>query len=150
MTKHRKKQKGAKNVRHTGDKSIAARETNKTKIPILLLIAILAGIPFALGKYIEFNTPGAFDSGSYVYSAAHIVSGAEIGVDEKPSARMGTLLVNMAGVRLFGFNEHSPGSRQCHRRLHLSVLTAVRKVRKHKRTVYDSVYAPGRQPAHTL
>jgi len=108
MTKHRKKQKGAKNVRHTGDKSIAARETNKTKIPILLLIAILAGIPFALGKYIEFNTPGAFDSGSYVYSAAHIVSGAEIGVDEKPSARMGTLLVNMAGVRLFGFNETGP------------------------------------------
>jgi hypothetical protein len=61
-----------------------------------------------MGKYFEFNSPGAFDSGSYVYSARHILEGAKIGVDEKPSAQMGTLLVNMLGVRLFGFNETGP------------------------------------------
>jgi hypothetical protein len=31
-----------------------------------------------------------------------------IGVDEKPSAQLGTLLVNMLGVRLFGFSETGP------------------------------------------
>jgi len=73
-----------------------------------IIIAILAAIPFCMGKYFEFNSPGAFDSGSYVYSARHILEGAKIGVDEKPSAQMGTLLVNMLGVRLFGFNETGP------------------------------------------
>ena len=61
-----------------------------------------------MGKYFEFNSPGAFDSGAYVYSAKHILDGAKIGADEKPSAQMGTLLVNMLGVRLFGFNETGP------------------------------------------
>jgi len=65
-------------------------------------------MPFCMGKYFEFNSPGAFDSGAYVYSAKHILDGAKIGVDEKPSAQMGTLLVNMLGVRLFGFNETGP------------------------------------------
>jgi len=73
-----------------------------------IIIAILAAIPFCMGKYFEFNSPGAFDSGSYVYSAKHILNGAKIGVGEKPSAQMGTLLVNMLGVRLFGFNETGP------------------------------------------
>jgi hypothetical protein len=61
-----------------------------------------------MGKYFEFNSPDPYDSGCYVYSARHILDGAKIGVDEKPSAQMGTLLINMLGVRLFGFNETGP------------------------------------------
>ncbi|MCU0915298.1 MAG: glycosyltransferase family 39 protein [Planctomycetes bacterium] len=68
-------------------------------------LAIFAGIPFALGKYFEFKQPDAFDSGSYVYSAQHVLSGARVGYEEKPSAQAGTLLVNMLGVKLTGFNE---------------------------------------------
>jgi hypothetical protein len=79
-----------------------------TKIAVIAALAILAGIPFVLGKYFEFNSPGAFDSGGYVYSAEHILEGAEIGVEEKTSAQLGTLLVNMLGVWMFGFNETGP------------------------------------------
>jgi hypothetical protein len=73
-----------------------------------LLIIILAGIPFWLGKYFEFNYPDPFDSAANVYSAQHILNGAKIGIDETPSAALGTLLVNILGVRLFGFNEFGP------------------------------------------
>ncbi len=66
---------------------------------------VFAGIPFALGKYFELKCPDPFDSGSYVYSAQHVLSGARIGYEEKPSAQAGTLLVNMLGVKLTGFNE---------------------------------------------
>jgi len=83
------------------------REPGKAFV-VFITIAILAGIPFCMGKYFEFNSPGAFDSGAYVYSAKHILDGAKIGVEEKPSAQMGTLLINMLGVRLFGFNETGP------------------------------------------
>ena len=75
---------------------------------VFIIIAILAAIPFCMGKYFEFNSPGAFDSGAYVYSAKHILDGAKIGVEEKPSAQMGTLLINMLGVKLFGFRETGP------------------------------------------
>ena len=51
----------------------------------LALAIVLAGIPFALGKWFEFHSPDPFDGGAYVYSAAHILQGAEIGVDEKHS-----------------------------------------------------------------
>jgi hypothetical protein len=85
----------------------ALRESIKPFVPFII-IAILAAIPFCMGKYFEFNSPGAFDSGAYVYSAEHILDGAKIGVDEKPSAQMGTLLVNMLGVKLFGFSETGP------------------------------------------
>ncbi len=61
-----------------------------------------------MGKYFEFNSPGPFDSGGYVYSARHILEGAKIGVEEKPSAQLGTLLVNMLGVWLYGFSETGP------------------------------------------
>ncbi|MBL7188838.1 MAG: glycosyltransferase family 39 protein [Phycisphaerae bacterium] len=90
-----------------GGLSIENRE-KLMRVIVLVVIAILAAIPFALGKYFEFNSPGAFDSGGYVYSAKHILDGARIGVEEKTSAQLGTLLVNILGVRLFGFNETGP------------------------------------------
>jgi len=74
---------------------------------VLLAIA-LAAIPFCMGKYIEFNSPGPFDSGSYVYSAQRVVEGARLGIDERASAKIGTLLANMLGVWLFGFSETGP------------------------------------------
>jgi 4-amino-4-deoxy-L-arabinose transferase-like glycosyltransferase len=72
---------------------------------VILSLVVFAGIPFALGKYFELKCPDPFDSGSYVYSARHVLSGARIGYEEKPSAQAGTLLVNMLGVKLTGFNE---------------------------------------------
>jgi hypothetical protein len=72
---------------------------------VALSLVVFAGIPFALGKYFELKCPDPFDSGSYVYSAQHVLSGARIGYEEKPSAQAGTLLVNMLGVELTGFNE---------------------------------------------
>jgi hypothetical protein len=87
-------------------------DTDKTYVSktfiVIIAIAVLAGIPFCLGKYFEFNSPDAYDSGAYIYSAKRILDGAKIGIDEKPSAQMGTLLVNMLGVKLFGFNETGP------------------------------------------
>lgn len=80
----------------------------RTDIFVILVTLILAGIPFSLGKYIEFNTPGPFDSAAYVYSAAHILEGAQPGVEEITSARVGTLFVNMLGIRLFGFSDIGP------------------------------------------
>jgi hypothetical protein len=74
----------------------------------IILVVLLAGIPFALGRYFEFNYPDPFDSAANVYSAQHILNGAKIGVDEIPSAGQGTLLVNILGVRLFGFSEFGP------------------------------------------
>ncbi len=83
--------------------------SQKTKSLLwIALVVVLAAIPFSLGKYFEFNSPSAFDSGAYVYSAAHILDGAEIGVEEIPSAQLGTLLVNILGVKLFGFNDFGP------------------------------------------
>jgi len=72
------------------------------------LTLVLAGVPFIVGKYFEFNSPDPFDSAIYAYSAQHILSGAKIGVDEIPSAQIGTLLVNLLGVWLFGFSEIGP------------------------------------------
>ena len=73
---------------------------------ILLLALIL--VPFILGKYCELNIPGPFDSGAYTYSAKHVLDGAQIGVDEVPSAKVGTLLMNMLGVKLFGYSDVGP------------------------------------------
>jgi 4-amino-4-deoxy-L-arabinose transferase-like glycosyltransferase len=72
------------------------------------VIFILAAVPFAFGKYFELNSPDPYDSAAYVYSAQHIFSGAKLGVEETPSAQPGTLLVNMLGVKLFGFSELGP------------------------------------------
>jgi len=73
-----------------------------------LVLAVVTAIPFGFGKYFELNTEGPYDSGAYVYSAKHILDGAKMGSEEKVSARMGTLLVNMLGVKLLGFSETGP------------------------------------------
>ncbi|MBN2377575.1 MAG: glycosyltransferase family 39 protein [Sedimentisphaerales bacterium] len=75
---------------------------------LVLLSLMPAAVPFVMGKYVEFNSSGPFDSSAYVYSAYHILEGAQIGVEEKTSAQIGTLLVNMLGVGLFGFSEFGP------------------------------------------
>ncbi|MCD6395058.1 MAG: glycosyltransferase family 39 protein [Planctomycetes bacterium] len=76
-------------------------------VPVVAAL-LLAGVPFALGKYIEFNRPGPYDSPANVYSAQHILSGAKLGVDEQTSAQPATLLVNIIGVKLMGFSEAGP------------------------------------------
>ncbi len=85
-----------------------AAKGDKKRAAALVIIVVLAAIPFILGKYMELNTPGAYDSGAYTYSAQHILEGAKIGVDERPSAQIGTLLANILGVWLFGFSDTGP------------------------------------------
>lgn len=76
-------------------------------LPVLLCL-MPAVFFFAFGKFLEFNQPGPFDSGAYVYSAKHLLEGARLGVDEIPSAEPGTLLVNVIGVYCFGFSDTGP------------------------------------------
>lgn len=98
--------KGSSHIPSTGrDASLQSAIRNPQFLWVALAVAVLAGIPFALGKYFELKSPDPFDSGCYVYSAQHVLSGARIGYDEKPSAQAGTLLMNMLGVSLSGFNE---------------------------------------------
>ena len=73
-----------------------------------VLVAVLAGVPFCLGKYFEFNTPEPFDGGAYMYSANRILNGARINIDDIPSAHPGTLFVNMLSIKLFGYRDISP------------------------------------------
>ncbi|MBN2139314.1 MAG: glycosyltransferase family 39 protein [Sedimentisphaerales bacterium] len=108
MSKHRHKIRTAKKRHETLPQSGKPMSQTRKSALLITLVAALAGIPFALGKHFEFNSPCAFDGGAYVYSAAHILDGAEIGVEEIPSAQLGTLLVNMLGVKLFGFNDFGP------------------------------------------
>ena len=108
MSKPIRKHRPLKKQHKVHHKPPAKKFNFKSPVVSLVVIAILAAIPFSLGKYIEFNSPDPFDSGCYVYSAKHILDGARIGVEEKPSAQIGTLLINMLGVRLFGFNEIGP------------------------------------------
>jgi hypothetical protein len=74
----------------------------------LAVVLLAGGIPFAIGKYTEFNMPGPFDSGAYVYAAEAMLQGRQLGTDLMISAQPATLLVNLAGVWLFGFNEIGP------------------------------------------
>jgi hypothetical protein len=78
------------------------------RFAVIAAVVVLAAIPLALGKYFELSYPDPFDSGANVYSAKHILEGARIGIEEKPSAALGTLLVNIFGVWLFGFSEIGP------------------------------------------
>ncbi len=93
---------------HRDKRPAVAASTPGAELMAIALVAVLAGIPFALGRYFEFNYPDPFDSAANVYSAQHILNGARIGIEENPSAALGTLLVNMLGVWLFGFNEFGP------------------------------------------
>ncbi len=93
---------------HNTGKPAAAISDTRRELTAIILIALLAGIPFAFGRYFELNYPDPFDSASNVYSAQHILNGARIGIEEQPSAALGTLLVNILGVRLFGFSEFGP------------------------------------------
>jgi len=74
----------------------------------IVLAAVLAAVPFAMGKYSEFSQEGPFDSAAHVYSARHILAGARIGIAEKPSAQPGTLAVNIIGVWACGFSATGP------------------------------------------
>jgi hypothetical protein len=71
-------------------------------------VVVVTAVPFVAGKAYELSTQDPFDSGAYVYSAQRLLSGARLGVDEKPTALPGTLLVNLLGVWLGGFNEIGP------------------------------------------
>ncbi len=93
---------------HRDSESHAIRHEKIKHYVVLSAIFILAAIPFTFGKYFELNYPDPYDSAAYVYSAQHIFSGAKLGVDEIPSAQQGTLLINMLGVKLFGFSELGP------------------------------------------
>ena len=104
----RKNMASKKEKSHKQKTILSDKQQSRKNVVVLAVVVILSAIPFGFGKYFEFNTPGPFDSGAYVYSAAHILDGAEIGVEEKPSALLGTLLVNILGVWLFGFNEVGP------------------------------------------
>jgi hypothetical protein len=104
--KHRRPRKRIEPHKHKV--SPPAKQKSGKNFIVFIIIAILTVIPFSMGKYMEFNSPDPFDSGAYVYSAKHILDGAKIGVEEKPSAQIGTLLINMLGVRLCGFNETGP------------------------------------------
>ncbi len=72
------------------------------------LTLLMGGIPFAIGKYTEFALPGPFDSGAYVYAAESLLQGRQLGTDVVISAQPATLLLNLAGVWVFGFNEIGP------------------------------------------
>ena len=74
----------------------------------IALVVILAGIPFAIGKYLEFGTPEPYDGGGFLYSANQVLSGARIGFETVPSAQAGTLLVNMLAIKLFGYQDIGP------------------------------------------
>ncbi|MHC4739497.1 MAG: hypothetical protein ACYS9Y_11395 [Planctomycetota bacterium] len=75
---------------------------------VFAIIITLAMVPFSMGKYFELNSLGPYDSASNVYSAKRVLEGARIGIDEIPSAQAGTLLINILGVWLCGFNETGP------------------------------------------
>ncbi|MBN1126422.1 MAG: glycosyltransferase family 39 protein [Sedimentisphaerales bacterium] len=68
----------------------------------------VAALFFLLGKYMELGSPGPFDSAAYVYSAEHLLQGARMDIEEKGSAKPATLLINVIGVGLFGFNDYGP------------------------------------------
>ena len=84
-----KSKRSKKHVKpHTHKAAPRVEQREKKHFVAFVIIAILAAIPFSMGKYFEFRTPDPFDSGAYIYSAKHILDGAKIGVEEKPSAQL--------------------------------------------------------------
>lgn len=75
---------------------------------LLLAPMILAAIPFAYGKYLEFQTDDPFDGSLNIYHARSLLNGEKLGEKVVPSARPATLLVNVIGVALFGYSEVGP------------------------------------------
>ncbi|GAH85166.1 unnamed protein product, partial [marine sediment metagenome] len=72
--------------RHRSKKPVA--ENGKTgQLVFILVTAVLAGIPFIYGKYIEFGIDGPFDSALNVYTAKCITNGQKLGVEVLPSVR---------------------------------------------------------------
>jgi hypothetical protein len=74
----------------------------------MIAVLILAGIPFAMGKFFEFSQPDPFDGGAYAYSAWHVCQGAQLWKDEIISAQPATFLMNYLGVAMCGFGETGP------------------------------------------
>lgn len=107
MARRKKTKSNRSTVKAT---SLKPRGLNPSISLLLSIIATvaLAGIPFTFGKYIELNSPGPYDSGAYVYSAKHLLEGAKLGVEEQASAQPGTLIMNIIGVRIFGFSDTGP------------------------------------------
>ena len=78
------------------------------KLATVIVVIILAMIPFYYGKYIEFNSDDPYDGSLNIYTAQRIIDGQKISVDIFPSTRPATLLVNIVGVKLFGYSELGP------------------------------------------
>jgi hypothetical protein len=78
------------------------------KIAVIVAAVLIAAIPFVYGKYYEFNTDDPFDSSLNVYSAKSLLDGQKLESEVIPSARPATLLVNLIGVKLFGYSEVGP------------------------------------------
>ncbi|MBW2046397.1 MAG: glycosyltransferase family 39 protein [Deltaproteobacteria bacterium] len=83
------------------------RKSSNSKL-FFIIIAIMAAVPFLVGKYIEFNPPSPYDLSETIYSANRILDGAKIGVDIRPSARLGSLLLTMLGVWVGGYGYIGP------------------------------------------
>ncbi len=94
--------------KRTGANSSRDSAINMPAIALTLVLIVIAAVPFFYGKYLEFNTNGAFDGGLNVYTAQAIVHGQKINRNIFPSARPDTLLVNVIGVAVFGFSELGP------------------------------------------
>ena len=67
-----------------------------TRWALLLAPVVLAAIPFAYGKYLEFQTDDPFDGSLNIYLAQSLLNGEKIGEEVVPSARPATLLVNVS------------------------------------------------------
>lgn len=87
-------------------KKLIGKITPSAMVTAVVCLVILT--PFCIGKYCELSVPGAFDSGANVYSAHRVLEGAVIGSEEVPSAKVGTLLLNMLGIKLFGYHDFAP------------------------------------------
>ncbi|MFA7486055.1 MAG: hypothetical protein WCZ89_08530, partial [Phycisphaerae bacterium] len=59
--------------------TVCIKDDKLNLLAAVIVTLAAGGFFFGLGKYFEFNSPGAFDSGAYVYSAARVLDGAEIG-----------------------------------------------------------------------